>query len=215
VPRSIGFIGGTGPEGKGLAARFASAGLEVFVGSRSPERGAEAAREVADLAGGNLRGGSNAEAADAEVVVVTVPYAGLQETLTPLAQSIGDRIVVSTVVPLSFSRARVALRPVPAGSAAQEVQEALPAARVTGAFHNLSASHLIDLSHRLEGDVVVCGDDPGAREEVIALAELLEGIRGLNGGPLANCQLVEASTALLLNLNRIYKAETHLKVLGI
>lgn len=213
---SVGLIGGTGPEGKGLAARFAKAGLEVFIGSRGQERGEEAAREIADLTGRKLRGGTNAAAVTAsEIVVVTTPYEGMAETLRALQAEIGDKIVVSAVVPLEFSRARISVTDLPDGSAAEEAQKILSNARLVGAFHNLSARHLIDLGHAIDGDVIVCSDHIDALGKVIALAETIEGCRGVNGGPLANSRYVEDITALLLNINRIYKAHTHVRIAGI
>jgi 8-hydroxy-5-deazaflavin:NADPH oxidoreductase len=214
---AIGFIGGTGPEGKGLALRFAIAGHEVIIGSRSAERGEEAAHEIAALLpGGEVGGATNAQAAQgSDIVVVTVPYAGQKDTLASLEGDIGERLVVCTVVPLQFSRTRIAMLDVEAGSAAEEAQSLLPRAKVVAAFHNLSASHLLDAGQPVEGDVVVCGDDSEAVAEVISLAGQVERIRGLQGGPLANSRYVEALTALLLNINRIHKAETHVQIVGI
>jgi NADPH-dependent F420 reductase len=212
---SIGLVGGTGAEGRGLAARFALAGLEATIGSRSAERGEEAARELSSLTGRPIRGGTNADAASADIVVITLPYAGLEETLAPLAPLIGNRVVISTVNALVFSRQRVSLLDVADGCAAQEIQRLLPSARVTGAFHILSARHLLELSHVVEGDVIVCGDDAEAVERTIALAELIEDVRGVNGGPLANCRYVEGLTALLVNINRINKAETNVRIVGL
>jgi hypothetical protein len=91
----------------------------------------------------------------------------------------------------------------------------LPQARVVGAFQNLSASHLLDLDHDLDGDVIVCSDHIDALRETIELANSLPGVRGVNGGPLANSKYVEEITALLLNINRIHKAETHIKIAGL
>jgi NADPH-dependent F420 reductase len=213
---TVALIGGTGPEGKGLAARFSKAGLEVVIGSRSAERGEEAGREVAELSRGQVRGGTNAAAVSAaDIVVVTLPYAGLSETLGGLTGELAGRIVVSAVVPLRFTKTRVELLRSEAGSAAEEAQGLLPGARVVGAFHNLSAKHLLDLEHPVEGDVVVCSDDPEATAKVIELAGLIEGARGVNGGPLANTRYVEAMTALLININRIHKAETELRIVGL
>jgi NADPH-dependent F420 reductase len=216
VASRIGLIGGTGPEGRGLAARFARAGLEVQIGSRAQERGREAADEIKKLAGGKVRGGTNEEAIEgADILLVTVPYAGMRETLLSLASKIGDVIVVSAVVPLEFSRTRIAAINVPDGCAAQEAQMLLPQARVVGAFQNLSASHLLDIEHKLDGDVIVCADHLDALRATIELADMLPGIRGINGGPLANSKYVEEITALLLNINRLYKAETHIKIAGL
>jgi NADPH-dependent F420 reductase len=216
LAKRIGLIGGTGPEGKGLAARFARAGLDVVIGSRSADRGAEAAAEIARLSGGRVSGGTNQDAVEgAGLVVVTVPYAGMAETLMDLGGAIGDRIVVSAVVPLQFSRSRIAAVHIEAGSAAEEAQRLLPSAKVVGAFQNLAAGHLLDLDHEIDGDVIVCGDDPAAVSEVIELAATIPGVRGINGGPLANSHYVEEITALLLNINRLHKAETHVKIAGV
>jgi len=216
VAKSVGILGGTGPEGKGLAARFARAGLDVFIGSRSAERGAAAAAEMSVDGSGRLAGGSNAEAArGGEIVIISVPYEGMRETLAELEGETRGKNVVSAVVPLAFSRARIAAVSVPAGSAAEEAQSVLTGAKVTAAFHNLPARHLSEVRRPVDGDVVVCGDDDAAVQETIALAELIEGVRGVKGGPLANSRYVEEFTALILNINRIYKVETHLKFVGL
>ena len=216
MARSIGLIGGTGPEGKGLAARFARTGLEVMIGSRTAERGQAAAEEVTQAAGSRVEGASNADAARvAEMVVVTVPYDGMRDTLAALEADLRDKIVISAVVPLKFSRARISTLEVPAGSAAQEAQSVLPNSRVAAAFHNLPARHLLQVGHPIDGDVVVCADDQEALQETLALAERIEGVRGVKGGPLANSRLVEELTALIMNVNRIYKVETHIKFTGL
>jgi len=209
------MIGGTGPEGKGLAARFARAGLAVIVGSRSAERGAEAAEEVRNQAGGNVRGATNAEAAQADLVMVTLPYLGQAETLAGLRERIGNRIVVSTVVPMQFAAGKVTMLDLEDGSAAQEAQRILPEARVVGAFQNLAARKLFDVDHELDGDVIVCSDDKEALREVIWLAEQIPGLRGVNGGPLACSRYVEGITALLVHVNRNYKTESHVKIVGV
>jgi NADPH-dependent F420 reductase len=216
LAQSVALIGGTGPEGKGLAARFAKAGIDVVIGSRAQDRGEDAAKEIADLAGRKVRGGTNAFAAAAcDLIVVTTPYEGMAPTLADLKDTIGEKIVISAVVPLEFSRTRISVIDLPDGSAAQEAQRLLPMARVAGAFHNLSARHLIDLDHPIDGDVIVCSDHIDVIGEVIDLAETIEGCRGVNGGPLANSRYVEDITALLLNINRIYKASTHVRIAGI
>ena len=216
MAKTIGIIGGTGPEGKGLAARFARAGMEVLIGSRSVERGEEAAEDVRERAGGNVRGATNAEAARAaEVVVVTVPYSGQADTLTALRDDIGNRIVVSTVVPMEFSPGKVEMLLLDDGSAAQEAQRILPEARVVGAYQNLAARKLFDVDHELDGDVIVCSDDKEALREVIWLTEQIPGLRGVNGGPLAVSHYVEGITTLLVHINRNYKTETSVKIVGV
>jgi NADPH-dependent F420 reductase len=212
---SIGMIGGTGPEGKGLAARFARAGLEVIIGSRSAERGEEAAAEVRERAGGTVRGGTNGGAASADIVIITLPYGGQAETLEALRDAIAGKIVISTVVPMKFEAGKVSMLPVEDGSAAEETQRILPQARVVGAFQNLAARKLFDVDHELDGDVIVCSDDKEALRQVIWLAEQIPGLRGVDGGPLASSRYVEGITTLLVHINRNYKAESHVKIVGV
>lgn len=211
----VGLIGGTGPEGKGLAARFARAGLSIVIGSRSAERGEEAATEVRDASGGSVRGAANAEAAAADLILVTLPYSGQADTLAALQSEIGSKVIVSTVVPMQFASGKVSMLQLEDGSAAEEMQRILPDARVVGAFQNLAARKLFDLSHELDGDVVVCSDDADARQQVMQLAERIPGLRGVNGGPLAASRYVEGITTLLVHINRNYKTESHVKIVGI
>jgi len=216
LTRTIGIIGGTGPEGKGLAARFARAGLDVLVGSRSAERGEEAAQEVRERAGGSVRGATNVDAAgQADVVLVTLPYSGQADTLTALKDEIGSKILVSTVVPMQFGGGKVEMLQIEDGSAAQEMQRLLPDARVVGAYQNLAARKLFDVDHDLDGDVIVCSDDKEALQEVINLTGQIPGLRGVNGGPLATSHFVEGITTLLVHINRNYKSETSIKIVGI
>ena len=213
---TIAIIGGTGPEGKGLAARFAKAGFSVIIGSRSADRGEDAAKEIRDAAGGNVSGATNADAAGAgDMILVTTPYSGLKDTLPLLAGAIGNKIVVSTVVPLEFSGGRASIMRLEAGSAAEEIATLLPDARVVGAFQNLAAHKLFDVSHAIEGDVIVTSDDNEAKREVMALAERIEGIHGVNGGRLSASSFVEGITALLVGINRAYKTEAHVQIVGI
>ena len=213
---TLAFIGGTGPEGKGLAARFAKAGLSVIIGSRSAERGEEAAKEIREAAGGSISGATNADAVlVADTILITLPYSGLNDTLPPLAGAIGDKIVISTVVPLEFSGGRASIMQTDDGSAAEETKRLLPDARVVGAFQNLAAHKLFDVSQALEGDVIVTSDDREALREVMALSERIEGIRGVNGGNLRASRYVEGITAMLVGINRNYKAEAHVKIVGI
>jgi NADPH-dependent F420 reductase len=215
MAKSIGIIGGTGPEGKGLAARFAQAGLEVIVGSRSAERGEEAAAEIRERAGGSVRGAANTGAAEADIIVVTVPYAGQADTLSALKDQLTGKIVVSTVVPMAFEAGKVSMVPVADGSAAEEMQRLLPDSKVVGAYQNLAARKLFDVDHDLDADVIVTSNDREALREVIWLTEQIPGLRGVNGGPLSCSHYVEAITTLLVHVNRNYKTETTVKISGI
>lgn len=216
MAQTIGFIGGTGPEGKGLAARFALAGMEVILGSRSTERGQEAANDVLSVSGGTVRGATNEETArSSDIIVLTVPYSGLADTLGGLVDAIGDKIVVSAVVPLQFAKGRVTMLGVEEGSASEQAQRILPNAKVVGAYHNLAAGHLIDVEHAMEGDVLVCGDDADAVRQVIWLSEQIRDLRGVNCGPLSSSHYIEGVTALLININRNYKKESGVQIVGI
>lgn len=213
----IGFIGGTGPEGKGLAYRFALAGHDAVIGSRSAERAEEAAREVAEHARSDLvRGAANVDAAtQADVIVLTVPFAAQADTLPPLASTVEGKIVVSTAVPLSFEAGRPAMLDVLEGSAAEQAQSLLPGARVVGAFQNLGAAKLWEGDVPLEQDVIVCADDADAKRHVMTLSERIRGVRAVDGGPLASARYVEGITALLLNVNRRYKTLAGVRVVGL
>ncbi len=213
----IGFIGGTGPEGRGLALRFAMAGEEVVIGSRSRERAQEAVEDVLgrapDLA---VTGAENADAAQsADTVFVAVPYGAHRDTVSGLSDLLKGKIVVDVVVPLAFEKGRVRALTVEEGSVAEQAQQLLPDAQVVGAFHSISAQELLVPDAVLDCDVVVCADDAEARDRVMALAELIKGVRALDGGGLATSRYVEALTALLLNMNRIYKAHSAIKIVGI
>jgi NADPH-dependent F420 reductase len=216
VAQTIGFIGGTGPEGKGLAARFARAGMNVILGSRSTERGEEAAKDVLSTSGGNVRGATNeVTARESDIVVLTVPFSGLTDTLEALVEPIGSKVVVSAVVPLLFAKGRVTMLGIEEGSASELAQRILPDAKVVGAYHNLAAGHLIDVDHAMEGDVLVCGDDAEAVRQVIWLSEQIRDLRGVNCGPLSSSHYIEGVTALLININRNYKKESGVQIVGI
>lgn len=211
----IGFIGGTGEEGMGLAYRFAKAGHSCIIGSRAAEKAQTSIAELLEKdASLPLTGGTNEAAAAADIVIVTTPYTAQAATLPPLAAALAGKIVISTVVPMAFDGGRPSLVAVPEGSAAQQQQALLPGAKVAAAFQNLSAKKLLK-GAELEADVVVCSDDADAKKQVMALAEAIEGVRGVDGGALANSQMVEAITVLLVSINRNYKTQAGIKIAGI
>jgi len=207
----IGILGGTGPQGRGLARRFAAAGHAVVLGSRSPERAQQVAGDYTDL--GDVTGGSNLEAAGAELVVVTVPYDGHADLLAELAEPLAGKIVVDCVNPLGFDKQGPYALAVEAGSAAQEAQQLLPGSTVVAAFHHVSAVLLDDPAvDRVEGDVLVLGEDRAAVERVCELATAIPGARGIYAGRLRLAGQVEAFTANLIAINRRYKSHAGLLV---
>ncbi len=215
---NIAFVGGTGPEGLGLAIRFAAAGHRVAIGSRSTERGEAGAATVATaVPDAAVSGGENAVAvAGASVVFLTFPYSGQAPALAALAGPLGGAIVCSVVAPLEFVKGRGAVAlDVEGKSAAEEAAAALPEARVVSAFQNMSAEKLMDLETPVEADVIVCGDDREAKATVIELANEIVGVRGIDGGALANSRYVEMLTSLLINLNRLHKTQTSIRIAGL
>lgn len=213
----IGFIGGTGPEGRGLGLRFAMAGEEVLIGSRDVGRAAEAAEKVARRgAAGRVSGAVNADVARlADPVFLTMPYEGQQQALEALRGPLAGKVVVDVVAPLRFEGGAAHALAVEAGSAALEAQALLPESRVVAAFQTISAHELLDPTVSVDSDVVVCGDDAEAKARVMALAETVRGVRAVDGGGLASAGYVEQLTALLLNINRIYKVRSAIKIVGI
>ena len=213
----IGFIGGTGPEGRGLGLRLALAGHDVMIGSRDAARAAGAAERVAARApGASVLAGVNEDVAErAETVFVTVPYPAQRSALGPLAGVLAGKIVVTTVVPLGFDAGGARFLPVEAGSAAMEARETLPDSRVVAAFQTISAHDLLNPKRRLDSDVVVCSDDEEAKAAVAGLAEEIPGIRAVDGGGLRNAVMVEHITPLLLNINRVYGGRSAVRFTGV
>jgi NADPH-dependent F420 reductase len=214
----LGFIGGTGPEGLGLATRYAIAGESVFIGSRSQERGEEAAAKLRELVpGASVQGGDNAACASAaDVLFLTIPYEGQRDTLEALKDRMSGKIIVNVIAPMRFEKGVGAIGViVGAGSAAEESAALLPESRVTSAFQNLSARELQETGHALDMDILVCSGDEDARSLVLGLVEKIPGLRGLNAGPLSNSRYVEQITPLLVNLNRLHKTQTGIRITGL
>ncbi len=203
---AIAVLGGTGKEGFGLALRWARAGYRVIIGSRDAARAEQAAGEIARAASGaELRGMENRDAAvAADIVVLTVPYAAQQATLEGVRDALDGKILIDVTAPLVPPKVgRVQL---PAGGSAVAAAQQLlgDKVRVVSAFQNVSATHLGDLDHDIDCDVLVCGDDRAAREEAIRLAEAA-GMRGWHAGPVVNSAAAEALTSVLVSINRAYK----------
>lgn len=213
----IAVIGGSGPEGRGLALRFAMAGYPIIIGSRDAGRAQEAADGLLEIKGGlPISGAANEDAAqEADWALLSVPYDGLEATTKTLAPHLGGKLVTSVVAPLAFEDGVAKAVQVPQGSAAELVAGLLPNSRVTSAFHNLSARDLLKPDQVLDGDVVVCGNDESARKETVELAQSIQMLRGVDAGDLSNSRYIEDLTALLLNVNRRYKAHSTIKLVGL
>jgi len=218
VMSRVAFVGGTGPQGLGLAMRFAQAGETVLIGSRSASRADATARRIrAAVPGAVAEGVENLDAiASSERIVLTLPAAALPTFLETARTPLAGKLVIDVAVPVVLRDGFFELAPVPGAlSAGELVQKAVPAARVVSAFKNVSAERLQDLNAALEGDVVLCGDDATARAEVAALVAKLPGLRAVDAGRLANARYLEAITALLLNVNRKFRARTSIAIVGL
>ncbi|NGO48305.1 MULTISPECIES: NADPH-dependent F420 reductase [Streptomyces] len=206
----VGVLGGTGPQGKGLAYRLARAGQKVIIGSRAAER----AQSAADELGHGVEGADNAECARrSDIVIVAVPWDGHGKTLESLREELSGKLVVDCVNPLGFDKkGAYALKP-EEGSAAEQAAALLPDSRVTAAFHHLSAVLLQDPEvEEIDTDVMVLGEVRADVEMVQALAGRIPGMRGIFSGRLRNAHQVESLVANLISVNRRYKAHAGLRV---
>jgi 8-hydroxy-5-deazaflavin:NADPH oxidoreductase len=224
----IAIIGGTGDQGKGLALRWARAGFEIIIGSRDRERARTASTEMrAVLAASSVSSGGvkidgdvNADAAaNASIIVLTVPFAAHISTLKEIREKIQPgALIIDVTVPLEPAVGGKPTRVlgVWAGSAAEQCRELAPeSAKVVSAFQNAGAEALADLDRDVECDIIVCGDDKETKQRVRPLVEAIPGCRYIDGGPLANARTVEAMTALLIGFNIRYKTHTGLRITGI
>lgn len=204
----IAVLGGTGKEGSGLAQRWALHGYQVIIGSRDAERAASRAAEMnQQLKGDYLAGMENAAAAaEADLVVLSVPYSAHKATLEGVKDKLVGKVLVDLTVPLNPPKVRTVHLP-EGKSAALEAQALLgDQVRVVAAFQNISAEKLVDPDYVVDCDVLVCGDDEAAKADVIRLAEAA-GMRGVDAGSLANAVAVEALTPVLLYINKKYSAK--------
>jgi len=209
MTKTLAVLGGTGNEGPGLARRWARSGqYKVIIGSRQTEKAERVARELNEQIGENLiQGLINEEAARAaDICVLTVPYAAQGPTLSGLREVLRGKILVDVTVPLKPPKVSHANIP-PGGSAGLEAQAILGEnVTVVSAFQNIGAAHLVDDDHRIDCDVLVCGDSKEAKAEAIALAEAA-GLRGIDAGPLKNSVVIEGLTSVLIGINIRHKAK--------
>lgn len=216
----IGIVGGTGPAGRALAARLASVGFTVYLGSRSKYRSMEAVDDLlarwADLdVELDIRAVDNDVAAEADVIVLATPW----EAAALTARSVQQHLEGKTVVTMANALERVGdkflpLIP-PRGSVAASVQAMVPNCKVAAAFQHVPATELGDLLHPVESDVLICSDHRDVAAEVAEIVNLIPGFRGLDCGELSTATAIEAFTAVLLQLNVRYETRVALKLIGI
>ncbi|MBZ0298808.1 MAG: NADPH-dependent F420 reductase [Anaerolineae bacterium] len=213
----VAVLGGTGKEGSGLAMRWALGGYQVIIGSRDAQRAADRAAEMNKQLGGDyLVGKENpAAAAEADIVVLSVPYSAHKSTLESVKDLLQGKILVDITVPLKPPKVRRVH--VPEGKAAALEAQTLvgDGVRVVAAFQNVSYEQLNKPEHKIDCDVLICGDDPAAREEVIKMAQAA-GMRGIHAGPLDNAVAIEALTPVLLFINHKYSiAASGIRITGV
>lgn len=215
--KTIAILGGTGKEGKGLAYRWAKAGYKVLIGSRTPTKALDAAAELSQMLDSESRveGLDNSTAAaQADIVVLTVPYAAHRATLESLKDSLQGKLLIDVTVPLVPPKVRKVQMP-PAGSATQEARQILgEGVEVCAAFQNISHEHLLK-DAIVTSDVLVSGTSPEARAETINLVEAA-GLTGWDAGPIENSVVIEGLTSVLIGINKKY-GSTHagIKITGV
>lgn len=205
---TVAVLGGTGKEGSGLSMRWALNGYRVIIGSRDATRAVTRAAELNEIIGGDyIVGMANEQAAaEAEIVVLSVPYDAHRPTLEAVRPQLTGKILVDVTVPLKPPQVRTVS--VPTGYAAGlEAQQIVgDDVRVVSAFQNVSAVKLADPKTDVNCDVLVCGDDTDAKREVFRLVEAA-GMKGIDAGPLANAVAAESLTPVLLYINKTYKVK--------
>ncbi|MBF9128140.1 NADPH-dependent F420 reductase [Plantactinospora sp. S1510] len=215
---TVGIIGGTGDQGRGLAYRLARAGQRVLIGSRSAARASQVAEEIAALPGlpadPTVSGGDNAEVSSrSDVVIIAVPWDGHRDTVAALREPLAGKVVIDCVNPLGFDKQGPYPLRVEEGSAVQQAAALLPESRVCSAFNHVSAPLLADPGiDRIDLDVLICTEERELVGLVAALAARIPGMRGIYAGRLRNAHQVEAFTANLIAINKRYKAHAGLRV---
>ncbi|MER3447235.1 MAG: NADPH-dependent F420 reductase [Candidatus Dadabacteria bacterium] len=214
----IALLGGTGDIAEGLVLRWSKIGHEIFIGSRSDEKAKGIASEYRGVlsklgVNSHIEGLVNAEAARAaEVVVISIPFEYAASTIHQIRDSFNNQIVISPVVPMVKKGKIFVYSPPPQGSAALEIKETLPeTVKLVSAYHNLPAKALREIDHVLNYDVVICGDDKDAKDEVKRITEEIPDLKVLDAGPLESSMMIEAITPLIINLNMRYKREFSVK----
>jgi NADPH-dependent F420 reductase len=212
---TVGIVGGTGPAGRGVAARLASAGYHVVVGSRDAERASTTATQLVHRGEGTVEGSSNDDAARCEVVIIATPWDSAVATVRALREPLANKIVVSMVNALVREGAELVPLYPSRGSMAAQLAFALPSSRVVGAFHHLPAAQMEDLDSDLDADVLIVADDPMARDEVARMVHAMAGLHPVIAGSLSLAGAVESFTAVCISVNIRYKTHSYVKLAGV
>lgn len=212
---TVGVLGGTGPAGRGVAIRLASAGYDIILGSRDEIRAGVTASTLLPRGDGVIRGGTNEAAADCEVVVVATPWDSSVATVRALREPLKGKVVISMVNALvREGKELVPLYP-PRGSMAAQIAFALPESTIVGAFHHLPASEMEDLDSGLDADVVIFSDSLAGRTTVVGMVNSMPGLRGVEAGSMSLASATEAFTAVCITINIRHKVHTYVKLAGL
>jgi NADPH-dependent F420 reductase len=212
---TVGVLGGTGPAGRGVAIRLASAGYDVVLGSRDQARAEVTASTLLARGEGIIRGGTNETAADCEVIVVATPWDSAVATVRALREPLRGKVVISMVNALvRESKELVPLYP-PRGSMAAQIAFTLPESTIVGAFHHLPASEMEDLDSEMDADVVVFSDSAAGRALVGEMVDAMPGLRAVEAGSMSLASAIEAFTAVCISVNIRHKAHSYVKMAGL
>ncbi|HEY5265659.1 MAG TPA: NADPH-dependent F420 reductase [Acidimicrobiales bacterium] len=211
---TVGILGGTGPAGRGVAIRLASAGYDVVLGSRDGARAQATAATLLPRGSGTVSGATNDVAAGCDLVVVATPWDSAVTTAKELKVQLANKIVISMVNALTREGKELLPMYPSRGSMAAQLAFALPESTIVGAFHHLPAGQMEDLDSGLDADVVVFSDDAKASDEVAVIVSSMPGLRGVTTGSMSLASAVEAFTAVCISINIRHKVHSYVKLAG-
>jgi 8-hydroxy-5-deazaflavin:NADPH oxidoreductase len=212
---TVGVLGGTGPAGRGVAIRLASAGYDVILGSRDALRAEEIATTLLARGDGVIRGATNDVAADAELVIVATPWDSAVATVGALRARLKDKVVISMVNALVREGKELLPLYPPRGSMAAQLAFALPDSTIVGAFHHLPASELENLDSGIDADVAIFSDSDVARKLVAEIVDEMPGLHAVIAGSMSLASAIEAFTAVCVSINIRHKGHSYVKFAGL
>ncbi|MGC2175595.1 MAG: NADPH-dependent F420 reductase [Acidimicrobiales bacterium] len=212
---TVGVLGGTGPAGRGVAIRLASAGYDVILGSRDALRAEEIATTLLARGDGVIRGATNDVAADAEIVIVATPWDSAVATVSALRARLKDKVVISMVNALVREGKELLPLYPPRGSMAAQLAFALPESTIVGAFHHLPASDLENLDSGIDADVAIFSDSDAARKLVAEIVDEMPGLHAVIAGSMSLASAIEAFTAVCVSINIRHKVHSYVKFAGL
>ena len=212
---TVGILGGTGPAGRGVAARLAVVGHDVVLGSREESRAIEVASAMSVRGAGTITGGANDAAAACDLVIVATPWDSAIATVTSLRAQLAGKTVISMVNALTREGREVLPVYPPRGSMAAQLAFALPRSEIVGAFHHLPAAQMQDLDSGLDADVLVFSDHPDAIVRVVGIVDAMPGLRAVAAGSMSLASAIEAFTAVCVTVNIRHKAHSYVKLAGL